>query len=108
MQNFDGNHFISSSLNRIATLALNLFYDLGMVTKTIPLPDDLQNRLSTRMTQYTFSDFFNPGEEKLHQCAGISIMPVMNENFVIAIDIGKAFNEQDGNIGFAFGLNYLF
>ena len=23
----------------------------------------------------------------------------MNQNFVIAIDMGKAFNEQDGNIG---------
>jgi hypothetical protein len=35
-------------------------------------------------------------------------MPVINRNFVIAIDIGKALNEQDGNIGFAMGLNYLF
>jgi len=32
-------------------------------------------------------------------------MPVMNENFVVAVDIGKAFNEQDGNIGIAIGLN---
>jgi len=35
-------------------------------------------------------------------------MPVMNQNFVIAIDLGKSFNKQDGNIGFSFGLNYLF
>jgi hypothetical protein len=35
-------------------------------------------------------------------------MPVMNQNFVIAIDIGKAFNAQDGNIGFSIGLNYNF
>jgi len=32
----------------------------------------------------------------------------MNRNFVIAADLGKAFNEQDGNIGFSIGLNYLF
>jgi hypothetical protein len=32
----------------------------------------------------------------------------MNNNFVIAVDIGKAFNAQDGNIGFSIGLNYLF
>jgi hypothetical protein len=35
-------------------------------------------------------------------------MLVMNQNFVIAIDMGKAFNAQDGNIGFSIGLNYLF
>ena len=60
------------------------------------------------MSEYNFSDFFTPGAEKLHHCAGISIMPVWGENFVVAIDIGKAFNAQDGNIGFSFGLNYLF
>ncbi|HNR42056.1 MAG TPA: BamA/TamA family outer membrane protein [Bacteroidales bacterium] len=89
-------------------LGVNLFYDLGMITKEISLPDDLQSTFSTKMTDYTFSDFFRPGQEKIHQCAGISIMPVMNQNFVIAVDIGKAFNSQDGNIGFAIGLNYLF
>jgi hypothetical protein len=35
-------------------------------------------------------------------------MLVMNQNFVVAIDCGKAFNVQDGNIGFSIGLNYLF
>jgi outer membrane protein assembly factor BamA len=89
-------------------LGLNLFYDMGMITKSIELPDDLQNRFDNEMTEYNFDDFFNPGEEKLHHSAGISIMPVINQNFVVAIDIGKAFNEQDGNIGFSFGLNYLF
>jgi outer membrane protein assembly factor BamA len=89
-------------------LGLNLFYDMGMITKSIEFPDDLQNRFDNEMTEYNFDDFFNPGEEKLHHSAGISIMPVINQNFVVAIDIGKAFNDQDGNIGFAFGLNYLF
>jgi hypothetical protein len=60
------------------------------------------------MKGYNFQDFFNPGEEKFHHCAGISIMPVWGQNFVVAIDIGKSFNAQDGNIGFSLGLNYLF
>jgi len=100
--------FYFKLFNQDCYLGLNLFYDLGMVTRPIELPDDLQNTFNDEMTGYTYGDFFNPGEEKLHQTAGISIMPVMNENFVIAIDIGKAFNDQDGNIGFSFGLNYLF
>ncbi len=89
-------------------LGVTLFYDLGMITKEISLPDNLQSTFSTKMSDYSFADFFRPGQEKIHQCAGISIMPVMNQNFVIAVDIGKAFNSQDGNIGFAIGLNYLF
>lgn len=89
-------------------LGLNAFYDFGVVTRKIGLPDNLETLFPALMSQYNYSDFFNPGAEKLHQDAGISIMPVMNQNFVIAIDIGKAFNPQDGNIGFAIGLNYLF
>jgi len=89
-------------------LGLNLFYDFGMVTKSIKLPDDLQSTFTNELTNYNFPDFFNPGEEKLHHSAGISIMPVMNQNFVIAVDIGKSFSKQDGNIGFSIGLNYLF
>jgi outer membrane protein assembly factor BamA len=95
-------------LKRDSYLGLNLFYDVGMVTRKIPLPDNLQQVFNTNMKGYNFNDFFNPGGEKLHHCAGISIMPVWGENFVLAIDIGKAFNAQDGNIGFSFGLNYLF
>jgi outer membrane protein assembly factor BamA len=95
-------------------LGLNGFYDFGRVTKNIELPDNLEatfngtNTISEIYTGDTFANYFKPGEEKFHQSAGGSIMLAMNQNFVIAIDIGKAFNEQDGNIGFYIGLNYLF
>lgn len=89
-------------------LGLNAFYDLGMITDKIDLPDDLETTFNTSLTGYDYNDFFNPGGEKLHQSAGVSLMFVMNRNFVIAADLGKAFNEQDGNIGFSIGLNYLF
>lgn len=100
--------FYFTLFNQDFYLGLNLFYDIGMATKGIRLPENLQSRFSEKMTGYNFGDFFKPDEEKLHHCAGISIMPVMNQNFVIAVDIGKAFNSQDGNIGFSIGLNYLF
>jgi len=89
-------------------LGLDLFYDMGMVTKSIKLPDNLQTIFNDELTGYNFNDIFNPGAEKLHQSAGTSIMLAMNQNFIVAVDIGKAFNAQDGNIGFAIGLNYLF
>lgn len=91
-------------------LGLDAFYDFGRVTDKINMPSDLQAKFNAAYPLETgdYDKYFNIGGEKLHQCAGISIMPVMNQNFVIAVDIGKAFNSQDGNIGFSIGLNYLF
>lgn len=95
-------------------LGLNGFYDFGIITKNIKLPDNLSEvfynsaAITNIYTGDTLDEYFKPGTEKLHQSAGTSIMVAMNQNFVIAIDCGKAFNKQDGNIGFAIGLNYLF
>ena len=100
--------FYFKLFNQDCYLGLNGFYDFGRVTGEIGLPDDLESTFGTLFPAESFSDYFRPGEEKLHHSAGISIMPVMNQNFVISVDIGKAFNKQDGNIGFSIGLNYLF
>ncbi len=89
-------------------LGLNLFYDLGKITQNIKFPSDLQTKFNETYPTENFADYFNPGAEKLHQSAGVSVMLAMNQNFVVAIDAGKAFNKQDGNIGFSIGLNYLF
>jgi outer membrane protein assembly factor BamA len=94
--------------NQDIYIGLDLFYDIGIITNTIDLPGNLETTFNTLYPTDNFTDYFKPGEEKLHQCVGVSIMPVMNQNFVIAIDIGKALDKQDGNIGFSMGLNYLF
>lgn len=94
-------HF--SFLKQPMYIGLNAFYDIGRVTDRIDytIPPVFP-------TQSSLHQFFSQDGEKFHHSAGISIMPVWHENFIIAVDIGKAFNEQDGNIGFAIGLNYLF
>ena len=89
-------------------LGLNAFYDLGRITSKYKMPDDLESKFSEAYPDENYSDYFNPGAEKFHMSAGLSVMLVMNQNFVIAIDTGKAFDDQDGNIGFSIGLNYLF
>jgi outer membrane protein assembly factor BamA len=89
-------------------LGLDGFYDFGRITKDVKLPNNLRTTFNDVYSAENYSSYFNPGAEKFHQSAGISVMLVMNQNFVIAIDLGKAFNEQDGNIGFSIGLNYLF
>ena len=89
-------------------LGLDGFFDFGRVVKSIKMSSNLLSTFVTIYPAENYSDYFNPGSEKFHKSAGISVMLVMNQNFVIAIDLGKAFNKQDGNIGFSIGLNYLF
>lgn len=94
--------------NQECYMGLNGFYDLGRVTKKVELPSTLPSLFSTKYPEENYSDYFKSGAEKFHSSAGVSVMLVMNQNFVVAIDCGKALNEQDGNIGFSIGLNYLF
>ncbi|MBW6500127.1 MAG: BamA/TamA family outer membrane protein [Bacteroidales bacterium] len=92
-----------SFINQNFYIGLNGFTDFGMITKKIDF--DIPNFSVLPLNQ---ADFFDPGAEKLHVTAGAGLRVVMNENFIIAFDLGKAFNEQDGGMGFYVGLNYLF
>ncbi|MDZ7739376.1 MAG: hypothetical protein U5K32_10020 [Bacteroidales bacterium] len=80
------------------------FGDFGMVTDKIDfeVPEQLVMGLDEQ------DDYFKPGAEKMHMSTGLGLRVVMNQNFIISADFGKALNEQDGNIGFYIGLNYLF
>ncbi len=80
---------------------LNLFTDIGQVTKKIAVP-------TISLLHENTSDYFNPGTEKMHGSYGAGIRLAMNQNFVIALDYGMALNKQDGNSGMYIGLNYLF
>ena len=92
-------------INQNFYLGLVGFGDFGMVTKKVEfsIPD-----VDPEDAAYNSSDYFNPGNESLHISAGAGLRIVMNENFIISADFGKAFNKQDGNTGFYIGLNYLF
>ena len=63
------------------------------------------------LSNITLTSGLNSGEyykDTPHVTAGIGLKLVMNENFVMSADIGKALKEQDGNMEFYIGLNYLF
>lgn len=89
-------------------LGLDLFYDLGIITNRIDMPSELETWFWLNDPTADYSEYFKPGTETFHHSAGVSLMIAMNQNFVIAVDLGKAFEPQDGNIGFSMGLNYLF
>ncbi len=93
-----------SLINQNWYIGLNGFTDFGMVTDKI-------NFILPFFSDYFILheyEFIRPGSERMHVSAGGGLRIAMNENFIIAIDLGKAFNSQDGNIGFYMGLNYLF
>ena len=80
------------------------FGDFGMVTKKVKfeIPD------AQTMGEDLAEDYFNPDAEKMHISTGAGLRVVMNENFIVSADFGKALDLQDGNFEFYIGLNYLF
>ena len=91
-------------INQKFYIGINAFSDFGMVTDKIAFTVPSQATMGSDMQ----ADFFASDAEKMHYSAGMGLRIVMNQNFIIAADLGKAFNEQDGGMGFYMGLNYLF
>ena len=44
----------------------------------------------------------------LNQSAGLGMHFVMNQNFNVSFDFGKAFSKVDGTYGFYMGMGYVF
>ena len=53
-------------------------------------------------------NYFKTDAEKLHNSAGLGLKIAMNQNFIVSVDYGKAFDAQDGTSGVYIGLGYLF
>jgi len=94
------------ALNQNIYLAINPFWDFGVITQPVDLNVDI-NSLDWG-SAFEKSDFFTEEKEKLHHSIGAGLKIAMNENFVVSLDIGKALNEQDGNMGVYIGLNFLY
>jgi hypothetical protein len=90
-------------INNNFYLGMNVFGDFGMVTQKVKFEVPTAAQINGNP-----DDYFNPGAEKMHFSYGAGVRIAMNENFIIAIDYGRAVDEQDGKSGFYMGLNYLF
>lgn len=80
-------------------LAANPFFDAGMVVQPY------------RKSLIESSDdplIYDGGKESLHMAAGLGIKAVMNRNFIISLEWGKAIDRRDGDSNFTIGLNYLY
>jgi outer membrane protein assembly factor BamA len=81
--------------------AFSGFTDLGVITKEVKMdkslvPGELYNR------------YFTTEKDKLHTSYGVGLHIAMNENFILAIDYGKAADKRDGDSGLYIGIGFIF
>ena len=120
-------------INQNWTLATNPFFDMGMIVQPYraeqmkSLLTDLTpvNAFTTKdkegnvtgTTAMLAKDFYTEQSEGLHMSAGIGLHVIMNQNFNINFEFGKAFydgksfgwaNNDGSGIGINIGLNYIF
>lgn len=88
-------------LNQNCYLAASPFLDFGTTVKKMDLN---LNGLTSAEKAENFAD----NEEGLHTTYGVGLHFAMNENFVVAADVGLPINEQDGGMGVYIGMNWLF
>jgi outer membrane protein assembly factor BamA len=86
-------------------IGLNGFMDAGQAVKLMPIEDQVNSIVEPGFVE---EDYFDIGAEKMHIGYGAGLRIAMNENFIIALDHGRALNEKDGSSGTYIGLNYLF
>ncbi len=82
-------------------LGVNLFFDSGMVIQKTDVN-------TSNVPANVLSEYFKTDAEKLHSSAGLGLKIAMNENFIVSVDYGKAFDAQDGTSGLYIGLGWLF
>lgn len=80
-------------------LALTGFVDGGKVIKSLPLDAVIMGNNQ---------EYFTKTGEGIHLSRGAGFRLVMNQNFIIAVDHGRAFDKRDGESGTYIGLNFLF
>jgi outer membrane protein assembly factor BamA len=81
-------------------LGLNAFVDGGMVTRDYNM--DLSGVPNSELKN------IKTESEELHGSYGAGIAIVLNHNFIISVNYGRAISKRDGVSGVYIGLNYLF
>ena len=90
--------FTTHAIMHDVDVAFNLFTDAGIITDKYKISRDV----NTREFDY-LSD-----QEKMHFSAGGGVRFIMNRNFIVSFDYGRALNKNDGRDGFYLDLDYLY
>jgi len=90
-------------INQNFYIGMNSFFDTGIILDDVPLD---QERL-TSLDRPTYINFQE--NDSFHSSYGGGLKIVMNENFIISAEMGKALDKRDGSgLGTYINLNYLF
>lgn len=82
-------------------LAVNPFYDLGAIVQ--PYKIDEISKATGEAPEVLLEK-----SSRLHQSAGLGLKFGMGRDYLISFEIARAFNTNDGPIGFTTAINYIF
>lgn len=85
-------------------LGTNIFFDSGIILKPIEI-DNYATMSTVKKAELQLQDY---EKGKFHSSAGMGLKIGWNENFIISVDYGRAFEKQDGDSGMYINLNYMF
>jgi len=91
-------------LNQNFYLGTNIFFDSGMILKPMEVPG-FESLSAADKADLMLGEF---SARELYSSAGLGLKIGWNENFVISVDHGRAFNLNHGKAGTYISLNYLF
>jgi hypothetical protein len=81
-------------------VGMNAFFDTGRITKPVLWDrDEIQSGNNLLVTN---------DEDGWHHAAGAGVKFALNENFIVAVDYGKALDKRDGNTALYITLGWLF
>ena len=100
-------------INQNWNVALNPFFDAGMVTQSYRLAEQ-EAAWETIEKEYNLSAdeknlIYSGDQEGIHTSAGCGLKLIMNKNFIISAEAAKSLNARDGEkLKVYIGFNYLF
>ena len=98
-------------INQNWNVALNPFFDAGMVTQSYRL-DEQETAWNKIQEEYDTSAnnlIYSGEKEGLHTSAGCGLKLIMNKNFIVSAEAAKALDARDGGgLKVYIGFNYLF
>lgn len=83
-------------------LALHGFCDAGMIVQPVSID---KNKVPEGED---LSRYFDASDDSMHWSYGAGLRIAINENFIVAVDYGFAFDRRDGKSGLYIGINNLF
>ncbi len=96
-------------INQNWQVALNPFFDAGMVTQKFRETEMMNADNSGIILHDNAFDSYSGEKESLHTSAGLGLKLIMNRNLIVSVELGKALSKQDGEKLKTFiGFNYIF